>query len=384
MNRRQTLQVMAGIAVATAVSGVTWNDKEESTSSTRGDAYEPWRTWPHGSGLMLAASAAVLAASPHNTQPWQFHIAANRMELFADPKRRLGTIDPLLREQQIGTGCALENLLVAAEATGLGVQEIALDPDPVSNRIASVRFGVRAPRESALYRAISHRHTNRGPYLADRAISGALLNEMDSLNTDRDSVQLILWTGRNRHEAMRELIIAATEAIAADRQQSHDSSQWYRGTPGAIQRYRDGVTLEAQGLSPVMVAISKLLPAPSQQVTDKIFVERTKNIHCGRGATFGTILARPSGGKLARVQIGRLWQRIHLWGTVHGLAMQPLNQIHERMDREATTPIEPTFTRGLGGLTNDPNWSGLFSFRMGFAERSAKPSPRRDLTQFLI
>lgn len=203
MNRRQTLQVMAGIAVATAGSGVTWNDKEESTSSTRGDAYEPWRTWPHGSGLMLAASAAVLAASPHNTQPWQFHIAANRVELFADPKRRLGTIDPLLREQQIGTGCALENLLVAAEATGLGAQEIALDPDPVSNQIALVRFGVRAPRESALYRAVSHRHTNRGPYLGDRAISGALLNEMDSLSTDRDSVQLILWTGRTARSDSR-------------------------------------------------------------------------------------------------------------------------------------------------------------------------------------
>jgi len=332
---------------------------------------------------MLAASAAVLAASPHNTQPWQFHLRRNQVVLFADAKRTIGTIDPLLREQQIGTGCALENLVVAAAKTGFGIKELLLDPDPRRERIAAVTFQKQPPEDSAAYRAIPHRHTNRGPYLPNRSIPAGLFKEMEQLNTDRDSIQVILWTDPNRRERMRELLIAASEAIVADRQQSRDSAQWYRGSPSAINHYRDGVTIDAQGLSPLMTALSKFMPNPSQGLADRIFVDRTKHVHCGPGATFGTIAATP-GGKLNRIGIGRLWQRIHLWGTANGLAMQPLNQIHERVDREATTSIDPVFTRGLAQLVGQPNWSGLFSFRMGYAARGAKPSPRRDLAQFLV
>jgi hypothetical protein len=385
MNRRQMLIALAGVTGATAVSGMGWRlGKEEITETPEGDAYQLWRNWPSGSDLMLAASAAVLAASPHNTQPWQFHIGANRVDLFADTKRTLGTMDPLLREQQIGTGCALENLVVAAERTGLGVKEMVLDSDPATKRIASVTFVPKLPQESAAYRAIPHRHTNRGPYLENRAIPAELLKELEQLNADPDSIQVILWTERSRREQIRELIITASEAIVVDRQQSHDSAQWYRGTASAINRYRDGVTLDAQGLSPIMTALSKLAPEPSERLADKVFVDRTKNVHCGPGATFGTIVASIPTGKVSRVRIGRLWQRIHLWGTTNGLAMQPLNQIHERIDREATAPIEPTFTRRLAGLVDQTNWNGLFSFRMGYAARAAKPSPRRELSQFLV
>jgi hypothetical protein len=386
MNRRQMLIALAGVTGAAAVSERSWGvGKAGAPEAHEGDAYEPWRTWPHGSGLMLAASAAVLAASPHNTQPWKFHLRANRVDLFADAKRTIGAVDPLLREQQIGTGCALENLLVAAAKVGFGIEQMFLDPDPATERIASVTFREQTPQESVAYRAIAHRHTNRGPYLANRAIPAGLVKEMEQLNnTDRDSIQVILWTDPNHHERMRELIIAASEAIVADRQQSHDSAQWYRGTHSAINHYRDGITIDAQGLSPVMTAISKLMATPPQGLADRVFIDRTKHVHCGPGATFGTIVASAPAGKLNRVSIGRVWQRIHLWGTSNGLAMQPLNQIHERIDREATTTVDPVFTRDLAALVDQPNWNGLFSFRMGYAARAAKPSPRRDLDQFLI
>ena len=63
-------------------------------------------------------SAAILAANPHNSQPWRFRVSDTQIDLFADRGRNLGTIDPFLREMHIGLGAALENLLLAAAVYG--------------------------------------------------------------------------------------------------------------------------------------------------------------------------------------------------------------------------------------------------------------------------
>lgn len=52
---------------------------------------------------------AILAASPHNIQPWIFEVSGKRIGLYTDPARRTGVLDPLGREHLVGLGCALEN-----------------------------------------------------------------------------------------------------------------------------------------------------------------------------------------------------------------------------------------------------------------------------------
>ena len=49
--------------------------------------------------------------------------------------------------------------------------------------------------------------------------------------------------------------------------------------------------------------------------------------------TFGVIVVRNNRDNAQRAQGGRIWQRMHLWGTTQGLAMAPVNQI-KRIDRE--------------------------------------------------
>lgn len=81
---------------------------------------------------------------------------------------------------------------------------------------------------------------------------------------------------------------------------------------------------------------------------------------------------------------GRLWQRMHLWATTKGLAVQPLNQMSERADREQQLGIEPRFGTALKELVADADSQALMPFRIGYPTMEGRPSPRRDLKSVLM
>ena len=64
----------------------------------------------------LIATAA-RAPSVHNSQPWQFQVTAQAVELWSDPRRKLQT-DPLGREMLISCGAALYGLRLAVRSLG--------------------------------------------------------------------------------------------------------------------------------------------------------------------------------------------------------------------------------------------------------------------------
>src|ERR1700761_4651323 len=120
MHRRAFLKAAAAVAAFT-VSGGSWYSYDRGVFSVgEGPAYEPWKDWRGNSseGPLALIRAAILAASPHNTQPWRFRVDGSCVELYIDPKRNVGALDPFLREEHIGMGCALENLMLAAKANG--------------------------------------------------------------------------------------------------------------------------------------------------------------------------------------------------------------------------------------------------------------------------
>src|SRR3989454_11697881 len=111
INGRAALKVGGTGAVLAAAGGV-WRAWEQGVwSAGEGPAYEPWRRWRSdpSEGPLALVRAAILAANPHNSQPWLFRVGASRIDLFADPARDIGAVDPDHREMYIGLGCALRS-----------------------------------------------------------------------------------------------------------------------------------------------------------------------------------------------------------------------------------------------------------------------------------
>ena len=79
-----------------------------------------------------------------------------------------------------------------------------------------------------------------------------------------------------------------------------------------------------------------------------------------------------------QLDAGRLLQRIHLRATSRGIALHHMNQITERIDREATTGAAATFAPRFADLL-PAGARPLLTFRVGYPVRDGRPTPRRSL-----
>lgn len=109
---------------------------------------------------------ACRAPSLHNSQPWAFLVAEDRIEVHLDRDRRLPASDPDDREARIACAATVFNIRLAL--IGYGIQpSVTLLPAGVGGPLAVVRGPGRTPGTAELAelrRAIPLRHTKRRPF----------------------------------------------------------------------------------------------------------------------------------------------------------------------------------------------------------------------------
>jgi len=134
---------------------------------------------------LLAANAQYLirtaarAPSIHNSQPWRFRVEAETVELWCDPARKTRD-DAIGREMLISCGAALFGLRLAVRSLGHR-PVVDLLPDPSRLRLlarvrvaADDRLTPLNELEQRMLAAVPHRHTHRGPFLAEPLPPGLL------------------------------------------------------------------------------------------------------------------------------------------------------------------------------------------------------------------
>lgn len=365
------------IVVVGALGLTTWRAVDQGVFSTStGPAYDAWRDWnlPGQDNLDLVR-AAILAANAHDSQPWLFRLAPSSVDLYADTARNLASIDPFRREMYISLGCALENLLLAAQANGLTPMLTVMPDAADKTHIARVDLSAGQPAISLLYSAIPNRHTNRGAYDTGRPVASQTLSVMAAL-IDEPEVGVVWFTSDVDKKTFADLTIKATEAFIADPQQAADDFAWYRNDWHQLQALKDGITIDASGINLLTRAIAKITPVSREQ-DDQGWLDNTRNIQVATAAAFGTLVIRSKQDYSQRIKAGRIWERMHLWATAQGLAVQPLNQIVERAEREQSAGLAPEFTKALAGLVSDTSWQTVMPFRIGYPTTEALESPRR-------
>jgi nitroreductase len=187
----------------------------------------------------LIATAA-RAPSVHNTQPWQFHVSRYVIDLYADPRRKLG-VDPVGREMIISCGAALFGLRLAVRSLGY-VPEVELLPDP-PRLLARVRLGAEAPmtdEESRMLQALPHRHTHRGPFEARPLPPGLLAG----LQRDAfiEGATLALVEPAIAYQRLADIVTAASRRQDLDPVARNEVRRWVRAAGSTA---RDGVPARA-------------------------------------------------------------------------------------------------------------------------------------------
>jgi hypothetical protein len=392
LTRRRLLWAGGAVALVAAAGGI-WT-VETLTAPPRGLAYEPWELWndPAVRGTPLALVAAgILAANPHDTQPWLFRVSDTAIEVSADTARHLGAMDPFLREMHIGIGCAIENMMLAAGPNGYAADLdvlpgslIALTERRAPARAATIRLSrLSAPAEgSPLYRAIPLRHTNRYAYDRAKPLPARFREEAASLSTD-PAVRLLAHDSGQARPPFDAAILEATQAIIEDAQMIADSDRWFRTSRAEIEAYRSGPTLDASGLSPLALVAGKLVPLPAS-ASHAAWLAQTRDVQLPTAPTAGLIAVHDRYDRGQAIAAGRVWQRLHLAATLAGIAMQPLNQAVEMVDRERELGRPPIWEKRMADLAEAPDWQPTFAFRAGISTKAAPPSPRRALGDVIV
>jgi hypothetical protein len=388
MNRR-TLLRRAGLAAGTiAVGGagaLGYRAYDQGVFELgQGPAYEPWANWKQHRGLLPLVAAATLAPNPHNSQPWLFRVSSGRIDLFADASRDIGAIDPYKREKYIGLGAALENLVIAAAATGYRAT-VTLMPDGAhTDHAARIELSPMSKRNTFLAAQIAQRHTNRYAFVGGKDVPAGALTAMTALADAETGAARVVWFSSKRQRAeLSSLLVAATEAIIRDPDQSRSDYAWLRQTWDQIQRQRDGITIDAAGLPELTETLAKLLPAQSRQATDDAWLTATRDRHTKTAAAYGIVAVRDAADDRQRFAGGRLLERVHLWASGSGIALQHMNQLTERADRERELGISPRFGDAIAQFMPD-GWQALSLVRVGYPTHTPNKSPRRALEAVMV
>jgi nitroreductase len=275
-------------------------------------------TFPIEEQLRFLLRYAVLAPSARNSQPWHFGVEANAVLISPDLSRWQPVADPDQRELYLSLGCALENLLVAAEHFGFRFS-VAHSPERIPEGPAvMITFapGGRRSRarqglglETMLARRTAHGRFTGGITVEHRQ---ALLRCVEN-----DGVLAVFTDRPESRERVETLYRRACEVLLTREDYRREIAQvvgegWF-GTPWPLSLLAGHA-------------------AASERVARRL---EGLELAALRSAPLLGVVASRDDSRRAQLRSGQLLERIWLTATACGLGLQPLSVVLEVAETRA-------------------------------------------------
>lgn len=320
---------------------------------------------------------AILAPSSHNSQPWEFHIGDSEIDIFADKDRWLKVADADQRELYISVGCALENLLIAAEHFGYAHQEEHF-PEGEDSLVALVKLTpqgkIEKQRDPVLFEQIPKRYTNHNLYetrkipKAEMAQLHACIYEEGFWIFSTNEGPYILFTEEELRRRIDELITRADAIQLTDRAYTKELGFWFGqgvfGTPWLMAKIGQ-------------LALTYLNISKGQTKKDSEMLLSAPAL---------VALASAADDRKSQVMAGQIFERIALTVTNLGMVIHPMSQILEvpEIKVELRELLEvPKVKAEVAKLWPEENVFPQQAFRLGYAEPEKEHTPRRSLEEVL-
>ncbi len=342
--------VLAGVIMQPRATVEAW-DVKESDFPANGSSEEK---------LQFLLSYAILAPSSHNSQPWKFNVSGDEIRLYADESRWLKVADADQRELYISLGCALENLLVAAEHFGYSYN-VTYFPGNTSSKedlVAIVKLapepGGQPSRDPRLFDAILTRHTNRKPY-ENTAILESALQMLQNQSADED-IKIYLTSDKKTINDFGGLVVRADKIQYADPNYRSELGYWLgQGVMGPT-----GIQAKIAQLYVV------LLDAGSGQMKEDAELVNSTPV-------LGFISSKEN-DRVSQIKAGQLFERIWLAAEAEGIRLQPMSQVLEVPETKVK----------LAEMVIEKGKYPQQTFRLGYAKAEEEHTPRRPMINVIF
>ena len=258
----------------------------------------------------------------------------------------------------IALGCALENLLIAAEHFGYGHQITHFPQSDQEDLVAIIKFTSQGKpsffRDSKLFDAIPKRHTNRKTY-QKRAIPRDDLVQILNCCVEK-GVDLHIIGDLTTKKEINRLLIQGHKLLLSDRSFRKESAEWLG--KGLFNMHQSLVKL-------IQIILPRLNVGRVAAIMDKRLVMSAPNL---------AVLSSSVDNRVSQVKIGQCFERICLIATMLGISVHPLSGI---MDA-------PEIKAQVVKLLPDYSLNPTHIFRLGYANPVTTPAKRRPLSEVLI
>jgi len=251
--------------------------------------------------------------------------------------------------------------------------------------VARIDLAAGKREESELYEAIPRRHTNRGAYNIQKPIPAEFVATLGRLADDETDVKIFLFTAEADRRKLVGISSAANSELYSDPDVGRGSERWVRINWSSVQKFRDGLTVDAFGLPPIATAIAKTMPLwMLKWAAARGPVNGYSNLMLS-APLIGIIAVHDRYDQENCLRAGRIWQRAHLLATARELAGRPCNEAMEMIDHERAQGRPPQRAALLAGvLGGDTTWQPAFLFYMGYPLLTARASPRRSVDTVVL